>query len=1211
MTNAASLRCYLFGPLQLQWGGRPLPLPAASAARALLAYLIFHHSRDVPRGQLAGIFWGDRPEATARRSLSHALWQIRQSLGPPMDRLLAEREWVRFRFQPQDYLDVQAYEQALSAAHARPGLPDKALLKQATTLYQADLLEGYYDDWLLLERERLRESYLQALDDLLMICKQEGDLRQAMFYAKQLVLADPLRETAHRELMRIYHLQKRDRAALLQYEQLRVVLERELGVEPSRATTALYRQIASSLSGTAAPYLPQAPPPSIQEWGRLPFIGRGRERGRLIAGIQSASRNHGGLFLVEGAPGIGKSRLAEEGVAEAQWRGFLIARSKTETIAKPAPWQMWRTALEPLLTPLRVQQLSALLEPRWRSLLAAAFLPSLHPEPTPTKSARPGADEMAQLAQALRHFIRSLTAIAPLLLLLEDVHRADEASLGLLTSVAPVLSETRCLVILTARPAEVAARPVVRRVLDDLTRTLPVQRVRLGRFSEEETAALLNRALNGSKDKSEVQRLAPRLQRQTGGNPLFLVETLKALRERGALVPCEEGGWVFPEDDLPLPIPATAAELIRMQIAQLTPALRGALEALAVLGDDVKFDLIDRMSRWDVAILIASLNELVRRGFLKEEAASYRFSHDLIHDIAYQDIPPARRRALHRRVGEAVRSLHPDQVEALAHHFAAAGAQDEALRYTLLAGDRARKVFANGVALDYYREALALTGDDRARRWDLLQRMELALSGLGHVEEQAACLDEMRTLAEVLDDDTLRARTLYRQGKMVSRTGEPVRGLALLEEAAALARKASDFRLLGRCYEAAARGHWHRGDVPASLAATEAAQRYFQMAQAPQGELGVLNLRGNLYLGLLGDYEQALNSFQQMTLLARELKDAMSEHTSLLNSAISLMSLGQFRRSLELLKQPAVFFDEDAKLWMAIVAFARANNYLGLGEYDLARTEAETSLRLCLEIGEVNFAIEAHHALGRIALYHGQYAQAKAHFSEAVAAGQAGEQPHDVAVQQSYLALACLRLGEMEQARNYSAPALATLESMEKTAALLEVVYLHRFQIVEQLEGSRRAQPYLQRAYAILTDKAERIHDPELRRSFLNEILENKTILLAHELGHTPPPLLVNHLRLPRRGIPTGRPLRDDEWVAVTWTISSPEDGRVTGKVKRRRHRLMRLLTEAREQGAAPTVGHLAAALEVGQRTIERDLAALRAGGHDVPTRGARRRKPL
>ena len=134
--------------------------------------------------------------------------------------------------------------------------------------------------------------------------------------------------------------------------------------------------------------------------------------------------------------------------------------------------------------------------------------------------------------------------------------------------------------------------------------------------------------------------------------------------------------------------------------------------------------------------------------------------------------------------------------------------------------------------------------------------------------------------------------------------------------------------------------------------------------------------------------------------------------------------------------------------------------------------------------------------------------------------------------------------------------------------------------------------------------RANAIHDPELRRCFLENVRQNREIIAAYEAWQAG--VRPVRLRLPRAGAPTGRPLRDDEWVEVVWTVAALEDETIAGKVARRRHRLLRLLREAKEQGAAPTVDDLAAALEVSRATIKRDLAALRRAGHEVRTRGSR-----
>jgi DNA-binding SARP family transcriptional activator len=158
MTDTPALHVYFFGPLQMIWDEEPLPLPRSSKARALLTYLIFHHHKEWPRDLLAGLFWGERPDAAARRALSQSLWQIRHALGPASDRLEAERDAVAFSLRPGDRWDVKAFEDHLAAADRALSSDDARVhLSQAAALYRSDLLEGCYADWVLLERERLRE----------------------------------------------------------------------------------------------------------------------------------------------------------------------------------------------------------------------------------------------------------------------------------------------------------------------------------------------------------------------------------------------------------------------------------------------------------------------------------------------------------------------------------------------------------------------------------------------------------------------------------------------------------------------------------------------------------------------------------------------------------------------------------------------------------------------------------------------------------------------------------------------------------------------------------------------------------------------------------------------------------------------------------------------------------------------------------------------
>ena len=243
--------------------------------------------------------------------------------------------------------------------------------------------------------------------------------------------------------------------------------------------------------------------------------------------------------------------------------------------------------------------------------------------------------------------------------------------------------------------------------------------------------------------------------------------------------------------------------------------------------------------------------------------------------------------------------------------------------------------------------------------------------------------------------------------------------------------------------------------------------------------------------------------------------------------------------------------------------------------------------------------------LGLIALDRDDPQQARAWFEQGVAVAQAQQQMVDWAEQLSHLALTYARLGDYEGALRLSGRALESLERERDVDDHLKRACWERACIVGVAQGAKAAVPLLERAYQLLMSIVERISDPDLRRSFLENVAENRAIVAAYRLGRPPAFPHRRRARLPRADAPTGRPLRDDEYVEVTWSIAAPEDDEVIGKVARRRHRLLRLLREAAEQAATPTVYDLSEALGVSISTVKRDLAALRAQGHDVRTRGS------
>ncbi len=1179
-----SLEIRLLGSYSLAWNGRPLTLPPAQKARLLLSYLLLAERRPVARERLSGLFWPERPEAAARRALSQALWQVRRSLGPAADRLQSEGEQVALVLHPSDRLDVAEFRALCREVEPSTATAagDVGQLQRAVALYRGDLLEGYYEDWVLLEQERLREAYLHLLHCLLLAYKQRGEYNQALICALRLVAADPLHEEAHRELMRLYYLLGRPRAALNQYETLRQLLWDELQTTPLPASEALCREIAASLEETEEVHLPlrPAPPPILQDLNRLPLVGREEECRLVLEALQAVSHRQDRFLLIQGEAGVGKSRLVEQLAAEAGWRGLPVGVGRTGPTTVPHAYHLLRDALHSLLTPLRLGQLAELAKPYHLSVLSF-LLPQPLPD-LPELPSLPLEKEQERLCRAIAH---CLEVLAPLVLILEDLHWADALSL---TVLPPLAAQLRggILLVVTLRSREAYEREAVHRTLEALKQEVPRQHLSLQPLNLAQTTTLVQRALNFY---PQVQPFARRLWAEAGGNPLLTIETLKALLDEGLLALLPDGSWCFPDPALPWPSSASLRNLVAERIARLSSAERAALEAIAVLGGG-DFVFLSRLVETEPALLPALLRDLLRKGFLQEKEDGYTFAHALIHRAVYRAITPARRRRLHRRAGGVLEALRPDQVEALLYHFEQAGEMERAVHYRLQAADLVRSR-APQTALEHYERALELVpAGDLETRWAALNGKAHALMLLCQREEQAAVLGELERLAEEMGDPGRLAWVRYDQGWQEVLSGDPLCALARLQEATDLARRSGQTALLGHCHLAIARAHWRIGDTEACRQAMEQATRLFHQVGDRDGASRALNMAGSFYLAFARDYERALACFEENLRLNRQQGNLYRETVSFLNTVIARTRLGDYRWAQVALDQAAEAaarlgarnLQEIGHLWRGICSRA-------LGATRQAQEEAERALAICLETGDHNFALEAWHLLGKIALEEGRYTEAGAALRQGLELAQTYHQHHDAVLLTAALALACLRAGEEEEAGRLAAQALAQMERWEEPHSRQEEALFACYQVQAALSGPEKAHPVLEQAHALLLETAHRIQNPLLRRSFL-EIPEHRAITIAHRLNRPPPPLLWQCIRLPR----AGRPRSDEEMVEVTWALSDPEDGTTEGEVARRRHRLQRLLRQAEAQGAAPTIRHLMETLGVSRATIKRDLAALR-----------------
>ena len=277
-----TLHIHLLGDFRLIYGEEPVSTITAPRLHALLAYLLLHRDAPQPRHHLAFVLWPDTTEAQARSNLRQLLHSLKQTLPEAAHFVHADTQTVQWRPEAPYRLDVADFEQALTGAagadqaQQRDAHALRVALEQAIALYHGDLLPSCYDDWILPERERLRQALRGALQGVLLLLEGVGQPREAIPYAERLVHHDPLREESYRTLMRL-HAECGDRAGVVRvYHTCTSVLERELGVEPSAATRDAYAYLLK-VDIQARPVLSPMPSTTNLPVPLTSFVGRTRE----------------------------------------------------------------------------------------------------------------------------------------------------------------------------------------------------------------------------------------------------------------------------------------------------------------------------------------------------------------------------------------------------------------------------------------------------------------------------------------------------------------------------------------------------------------------------------------------------------------------------------------------------------------------------------------------------------------------------------------------------------------------------------------------------------------------------------------------------------------------------------------------------------------------------------------------------------------------
>ena len=743
-----TLHIHLLGDFLLVSGDKPVTTVTVPRLQSLLAYLVLHQAAPQDRSHLAFLLWPDSTEAQAHTNLRKLLYQLRQAFPYTEYFIQAGKHSLQWQAITDaswtlDVLDLeQALAQAEQAEKARDRTSMRQALEQVARLYRGDLLPGCYDEWILPERDRLHQMYLQAAERLIALLEQERDYDAAITAAQQLLRHEPLHEATYRQLIRLYALRGDRAAALRAYHTCARLLERELGTEPGETTRAAYESLLQSHTSTVTPT-----GPLTSRGTEAPLVGRKEEWQQLQAAWRKATGGHPHMVILSGEAGIGKTRLAEEMEAWVGRQGMATASARCYA----AEGQL---AYAPVTTWLRTDAIHAglsTLDPTWLTevarLVPDVFVkrPKL-PRPASMREGWQRQQFFEALARTLLH------ARQPLLLLLDDLQWCDNETLEWLHYLLRFEQRACLLFIGTVRSGEILPGHPLVALLGALQRDGLVTEVALRPLNTTETASLAEHIMSRKLDPTTINTLYT----DSEGNPLFVVEMVRArtLDQRGTVQPV--AGDALPLLTQPASIlPPTVQTVLSTRLAQLSPLAREVANVAAVIGREFTFIVLAQASGEHEDAVVRGLDELWQRRIVREQDSgateAYDFTHDKLREQAYASLSPAHRRFLHRRVAEAFKVVFAGDLDAIsgqiAAHYERAGLPGQAIPYYRRAGDVAMRIYAHAEAINAFQRVVALLEADspanvrQERQWEIAAHV---YESLGDIYEVTGQLQEAR-----------------------------------------------------------------------------------------------------------------------------------------------------------------------------------------------------------------------------------------------------------------------------------------------------------------------------------------------------------------------------------------------------------------------------------------------------------------------------------
>jgi DNA-binding SARP family transcriptional activator len=740
------------GELWAELDGRRLDL-GPRLQRQLLAILLVEAGRVVSVDRLVDLLWGDTPPSAAIASLQAYVSQLRRIIEPdrpprtPARVIMTQDPGYALKVEPDD-LDGLAFLKMVAEGRdlLDAGMAEDAAarLEDALRLWRGQPLTGFESEpWAVAPAARLTDARDTALEDRMDAWLVLNRHTRAASELEEMVQERPLRERRWAQLILATYRSGRQADALRAYQRCRVVLGDELGIEPGPELRRLEAAVLAqdpSLDLATVEVGPQPAPtkeasPGSPAGTSRPFEVHKVQLDRMQLRIADAADGRGGVVVLVGEPGVGKTTLAERAAEMAAGAGLCSVWSRClDASSAPAYWpwvQLFR----------RVAQTPKVVEAR-RHLEGGGVAPD------------DGNVAKFRVYDAAVEALSEVAAGSGLACLIDDLHAADQASLELLVLVAGDLPRLPVFVAATLRDTEPSE--ALNRTLGELLTLRGAERLAVTPLAPDEVGALVGRALGEQPDP----RVTKVLYERTGGNVFYLLELVRLLESE------YRGRALTTDDVIKSEVPSGVRDVIARRVGRLPDNTRSVLTLAAIAGPSADLDLLEHAALVDSEQLMLALEPAVAAGLLATDDSrwGYRFRHPLIQESIHSGVSSVDRSRLHARVAASLEAL-PDggrvgRPAQLAYHYLAAGRLGDpvkAVTYCRSAAQAASQVGAWGEAVRLLNEALGAVGqipsDSAATRCDVLVELGRVYRAGSRIVESHEALRLAIELADRIGDE--------------------------------------------------------------------------------------------------------------------------------------------------------------------------------------------------------------------------------------------------------------------------------------------------------------------------------------------------------------------------------------------------------------------------------------------------------------------------